>query len=228
MWVGKIRTLGIKRSGEFWSIWNCKEHLLKIVRTVFGFLGQIRRSFVQQRCEGGTEIRSLTAIQTSSGRSRVSFHARLPWFAILSPSQRALVALVVAAIIFLSGGVLDWFVTRQYLPRVWLMLAGAAVSLAVGLLVFQILTDIQKRYQGLLDRLKRIAELNHHIRNALQVIAYNNVPERTGPAIQQVGAEIARIESVLREVSNALGEHPGSRTTAISAANRKRKLSAID
>jgi hypothetical protein len=42
-------------------------------------------------------------------------------------------------------------------------------------LVFQILTDIQERYQAMLDRLRRIAELNHHIRNALQVIAYHNV-----------------------------------------------------
>jgi len=165
---------------------------------------------------------------TASEISRFQTTHQPPWFAILSPTQRALVALVVAAIIFLSGGVLDWFVTRQYLPRISLMLAGAAVSLAVGLLVFQILTDIQKRYQGLLDRLKRIVELNHHIRNALQVIAYNNVVERTGPAIQQVAAEIARIESVLREVSNALGERPGSPTIPISTPNRKRKPGAID
>jgi len=104
------------------------------------------------------------------------------------------------------------------------MLAGAAVSLAVGLLVFQILTDIEKRYQGLLDRLQRIAELNHHIRNALQVIAYNNVPERTLPAVQQVSAELARIESVLRQVSAALGDRAGSPTIAIvSITNSKRK-----
>ena len=165
---------------------------------------------------------------TASELSRFQTTHQPPWFAILSPNQRALVALAVAAIIFLSGGVLDWFVTRQYLPRISLMLAGAAVSLAVGLLVFQILTDIQKRYQGLLDRLNRIAELNHHIRNALQVISYNNVGERTGPAIQQVAAEIARIESVLREVSNALGERPRYRTVPISTPNRKPKRGAID
>jgi hypothetical protein len=165
---------------------------------------------------------------TASELSRFQTPHQPPWFAIPSPAQRALVASVVAATIFLSGGVLDWFVTRQYLPRISLTLAGAGVSLVVGLLVFQILTDIQKRYQGLLDRLKRIAELNHHIRNALQVIAYNNVPERTGPAIEQVAAEIARIESVLREVSNTLGERPGSPTTPISTPNRKRKRRSID
>ncbi len=87
------------------------------------------------------------------------------------------------------------------------MLAGAAVALAVGLLVFQLLTDIQERYQAMMDRLQRVVELNHHIRNALQVIAYHNVPERGERAIQQVNAEVLRIESVLREVSAALGDH---------------------
>ena len=49
--------------------------------------------------------------------------------------------------------------------------------------------------------------MNHHIRNALQVIAYHNVTERSERAIQQVNAEVVRIESVLREVSAALGDH---------------------
>jgi hypothetical protein len=143
---------------------------------------------------------------TDSGLSRFQATHQPPWFAILSPAQRAIVALLGAAVIYLGGGVLDWFVTRQLLPRISLMFGGAAVSLAIGLLVFRILSDIQKRYQELLDRLKRIAELNHDIRNALQVIAYNNALEQTGPGTQ-VTSQIARIESALSEVSKALGEH---------------------
>jgi hypothetical protein len=113
-------------------------------------------------------------------------------------------------------------VTRRHLPRISLMLGGGAVALAVGLLVFQILTDIQERYQAMLDRLRRIAELNHHIRNALQVIAYHNVPERSERAIQQVNAEIVRIESVLREASAALGEHAEFPEAAVRSKRRKR------
>ena len=146
-------------------------------------------------------------MSSDSGQPRLQIAIQEPWFATISQTRQALVGIVVGAFIFLSGGVLDWFVTRQYLPRISLMLAGAALSLAVGLLVFQILTDIQERYQLMLDRLQRIAELNHHTRNALQVIAYHNVPERSERAIQQVNAEIVRIESVLREVSAALGDH---------------------
>jgi hypothetical protein len=146
-------------------------------------------------------------MSSDSGRPRLQIPIQHPWFAIISRVQRALVGFAAGAFIFLSGGVLDWFVTRQYLPRISLMSGGSAVALAVGLLVFQILTDIQERYQAMLDRLRRIAELNHHIRNALQVIAYHNVLERTERAIQEVNAEVVRIESVLREVSAALGEH---------------------
>jgi hypothetical protein len=144
------------------------------------------------------------------GRPSLQISSRPPWFAIISRMQRALVGVAVGTFIFLSGGVLDWFVTRQYLPTMSLMLGGVVVALAVGLLVFQVLTDIQERYQAVLDQLQRIAELNHHIRNALQVIAYYNVPERDERAIKQVNAEIVRIELVLREVSVALGEHAAS------------------
>jgi hypothetical protein len=147
-------------------------------------------------------------MSSDSGRPRLQISIQHPWFAIISRVRRALVGFAVGAFLFLSGGVLDWFVTRQYLPRISLMLAGAAVALAVGLLIFQILTDIQQRYQAMLERLWRIVELNHHIRNALQVIAYNNVPERSERAIQQVNGEIVRIEAVLREVSVALGDPP--------------------
>jgi hypothetical protein len=108
--------------------------------------------------------------------------------------------LAVAALVFTGGGVLDFLVSRQYLPPTSLVLGGAAVALALGGLVFQLLTNIQKRYAAMVDRLQRIAELNHHIRNALQVIVYTNVPERSERAIQQVSAAVIRIESVLREV----------------------------
>lgn len=146
-------------------------------------------------------------MSSGAGRPGLQIPDPQPWFAILSRTQRGLAGFVAGALIFVGGGVLDWFVTREYIPRISLMLGGTAVSLAVGVLVYQILTDIQERYQAMVDRLWRIVELNHHIRNALQVIAYHNVPERNERAIHQVNAEIVRIEEVLREVSAALGDH---------------------
>jgi hypothetical protein len=145
-----------------------------------------------------------------SGHPEFHIAIQQPWFVIQSRTRRMAASVVVAVTIFLSGGVLDWFVSRQYLPRISLMLGGAAIALAVGLLVFQLLTDIQERYTAMLDRLRRIAELNHHVRNALQVIAYHYAIERAGPAAADLRHQIERIESALREISAALGEHPSS------------------
>jgi hypothetical protein len=161
-------------------------------------------------------------MSSDAGRPRLPIAVQQPWFAILSRAQRALVGLAVGAFVFLSGGLLDWFVTRRYLPRVSLMLAGAAIALAVGVLVFRILTDIQGRYQAMQDRLSRIAELNHHIRNALQVIAYHNTPQRAERAIQQVNTEVLRIESALRDVSTALGEQTDFPAGIIPTKRRNR------
>jgi hypothetical protein len=110
-----------------------------------------------------------------------------------------LIGFAVAALIFLCGGLLDWLVRRQYLPETSLLMAGAVVSLAVGSLVVNTLTEVQQRYQVLVQRLQQIAELNHHIRNALQVIVFTNVPERSAEAIKKVNAAVMRIESVLQE-----------------------------
>jgi len=139
-------------------------------------------------------------MSSTSATSRLQISVPQPWIVRMSRVHRALVSFAVAASIFLSGGVLDWLVAHQHLPRISLMLAGAAVALAVGVLVFQILTDVEERYQAVVDRLHRIAELNHHIRNALQVIVLTNVPARSERAIKQVNTAVIRIESVLREV----------------------------
>ncbi|HKU25163.1 MAG TPA: hypothetical protein VJQ54_06795 [Candidatus Sulfotelmatobacter sp.] len=140
------------------------------------------------------------------------FHIAIqqPWFVIQSRTRRAIISLAVAFLVFICGGVLDWFVTREYLPRISLMLGGAAIAVAIGVLAFQILTDIQERYLNMLDRLRRIAELNHHVRNALQVIAYHNELEHVGPAKTTLRIEIERIESALRQISAALGDRPSS------------------
>jgi hypothetical protein len=122
-----------------------------------------------------------------------------PWIARMSRIRRVLISLTATASIFFCGGILDWLIAHQYLPQLSLMIAGAIISLAAGLLILKTLAEIQKRYQTLVERLLRIAELNQHIRDALQVIVFTNVPERTAEAIRKVNAAVMRIESVLRE-----------------------------
>ena len=124
------------------------------------------------------------------------------WVASLSSTQRVSVSAIVALFVFFGGGALDWLVRRQFLPPISLMLAGAAVAVVIGASVLKILTDAHAHYTAVLDRLQLIADLNHHIRNALQVIAYLNVsaPGRSEEAIEQVREAVARIDSVLKDM----------------------------
>jgi hypothetical protein len=123
---------------------------------------------------------------------------------IVSPLKRALASGAIAMVIFWSGGALDWFVTWNYLPRISLMLAGALIALVVGTLVFRILTDVHIRYAALVQRLERIAALNHEIRNGLQVIACHNAVKEGASASPEVNAAVAQIETALQEISGAL------------------------
>lgn len=131
-----------------------------------------------------------------------------PWIARISRIGKVLISSAVAVFVFVCGGVLDWLVRHQYLAPIFLMWAGAAVASAMGLLVFTAMTEVQKRYQVLVQRLQRIAELNQHIRDALQIILFANVPERSAQAIKQVNTAVIRIESVLREQVPASGSGP--------------------
>lgn len=127
---------------------------------------------------------------------------RRPWLIRLSTRHIVWAGVLVAFAVFTAGGVLDWLVRRGHVPQHTLMLGGALVSLACGSLVCKVLFDARARRRALLQRLELIGEMNHHIRNALQVIAYYNFVnrERGDKAIEDVRAAVTRIEWALREV----------------------------
>jgi hypothetical protein len=80
----------------------------------------------------------------------------------------------------------------NYLPGV---LAGVlAVKLIHG--------SIQNR-DGIRERLEMVAEMNHHIRNALQVIELSAHSTRNEQAIASITQAVNRIERVLREIVGA-------------------------
>ena len=96
-------------------------------------------------------------MRSDDRQSRSERLTQRPWFVIVSPLKRALASGAIALVIFWSGGALDVLVTRHYLPRISLMLAGGVIALIVSTLVFRILTDLHTRYAAMLERLERIA-----------------------------------------------------------------------
>jgi hypothetical protein len=107
---------------------------------------------------------------------------------------------------------------------------GAAVALFVGFLFFQVLCDAHDRYKAILDRLQRIADINHHIRNALQVIIYHahSEPERREKGIAAVDAAVTRIEWVLREVLPGQEKLVGSDSKSVSEKNPSHQIHRAD
>jgi uncharacterized protein YmfQ (DUF2313 family) len=61
--------------------------------------------------------------------------------------------------------------------------------------------------------LRTISELNHHIRNALQVISYASAAQTRADSMKLIGSSVERIEWALREVLP--GSEPAPTTTLL-------------
>jgi hypothetical protein len=77
-----------------------------------------------------------------------------------------------------------------------------------GLLV---LTAARERHHKVQDDLRRIAELNHQVRNALQVIVYGEYSPDTSQRRSAVLAGVEKIEGTLRELFPLVGERTDDR-----------------
>ncbi len=135
--------------------------------------------------------------------------ARQTVIARMTRAHSAVVASAMAVFVFLVGGLLDWLVGHRVIPKFSMVLAGAVVALCAGLLIFKVVSDAHARQQAVVDRLQLIAEINHHIRNAVQVLAYRalNESEQSERAIQEVTDAVTRIDWVLREVLPSDRQH---------------------
>ena len=131
-------------------------------------------------------------------------------------SAKSMLALLV---IFLSSYVIEVRLHRDGVPNRYLLLASSlTVGLVAGALVY-VLSRRERQRQAYIDcRLRVIADMNHHIRNALQVITFYS---RTGTK-QQVGIveAVERIEWALREILPQLPESLESDAGADALASK--------
>lgn len=77
------------------------------------------------------------------------------------------------------------------------LLDAAALGLITGVIVW-IYQRRQNRY--LAEKLEVIADMNHHVRNDLQVIQYSAYMTRDKQHIQRIEESLGRIDWALREV----------------------------
>jgi hypothetical protein len=127
----------------------------------------------------------------------------LPGESLWSRSS-GLFSLIVAIFVSILGIVMDRILVKEGLPRLDLMiLSNSLTGLFAGWLFYQVAREAKASRELVRARMHTIAELNHHIRNALQVIKFLGGQQRSGldaMQLQLINDSVNRIEWALREV----------------------------
>lgn len=109
--------------------------------------------------------------------------------------------LVVMVLVWLVGYGFDRLLAHDGVTRIDILLITNGLTGIVAGLLFYSLTNYERLRRNLIrNRLRTIAEMNHHIRNSLQVITYANATGKTSESMEMIRQSVERIEWALREV----------------------------
>jgi len=112
-------------------------------------------------------------------------------------------AIVVVVVVSALGFGLDLLLVKEGLPRLaMVMFSNTLTGMIAGWLFYSFAQHERHRQDLIRERMHTIAELNHHIRNALQVIKYWGGSQSHVDAVQLqlINESVDRIEWALREV----------------------------
>lgn len=101
---------------------------------------------------------------------------------------------------FLVTQLLHYLLVPDLGPYRERIMAEGASALILGLLVWKLLHNAYRARQRTLARLQVVAELNHHVRNALEIISLSAYITRDEEAIRRIMEGVNRIEWALREI----------------------------
>ena len=108
---------------------------------------------------------------------------------------------VAAVLVFMVGAGLDWFVLHENESRnIAISVSDTLAAVIAGILVFRLLQYERDRREQLRQRLETIAEMNHHVRNALQVISLSAYSYADQQQLEAVRESVNRIQWALKEV----------------------------
>jgi hypothetical protein len=135
------------------------------------------------------------------------------------PSYRKAILSVALAVVAFFFGVLIDQLGRYFGASGWsLWLDDIAVGALLGLVVH---FYERRRERSLIEKLKVIELMNHHVRNALQPVMYLPYSQDRDQQLQTINEAVSRIEWALREILPGAGEE-GSPTPVPAAHNLER------
>jgi hypothetical protein len=98
--------------------------------------------------------------------------------------------------LFGLGALVNAVLERRHVGGMSLYLDDVILGLLVGVVVF---FYEQRRHRAMMDKIRVIADMNHHVRNALQAIALSPYAEKSHQ-IQLIDESAERIQWALREI----------------------------
>lgn len=122
--------------------------------------------------------------------------------------SRSVISFALGAGVFFLSAAIESAVTALHVSGAWQLADNCAGALATGMIVY---LYEQHRHRKNLARLRIIAQMNHHIRNALQPMLYmegNSMPREQ--QMQMMRACVDRIQWALTDVlpSEAVDSEP--------------------
>jgi hypothetical protein len=102
------------------------------------------------------------------------------------------------------------------------LLDAAIVAIAAGFAPLFVLLGARERHQRVLDDLRKLAQLNHHVRNALQTIVYNEYSPKSEQHKDAVLAGVMRIDSILQELFPVVGDRSSDKGWKVIRIDRTR------
>lgn len=126
----------------------------------------------------------------------------LPYFLPFRIRRLYVVVLAVAAVFFIAGIGLDLLLIHakgvSQLQAATIL--DAVFAVIVAGLFYTILVYDRDHRAKVVERLQTIDEMNHHIRNALQVISFNAHSQSNESEIAEIKQAMDRIQWALREI----------------------------
>jgi signal transduction histidine kinase len=116
-------------------------------------------------------------------------------------SGAILFAILFTLVIFIVSSAADLLMLREHeTARITIELSDGVSAFAIGLLSFQLVRMYQERRAKLRERVEVIAAMNHHVRNALQVISLSTHGKENKEEIAAIRESMNRIQWALREL----------------------------
>lgn len=112
-----------------------------------------------------------------------------------------MISILIAVVVTLVGIGLDRLLAVEGVSRIDIrVLSNALTGVVAGAFLYVYARKEEKIKTLLQSRMAVVAEMNHHIRNALQVICYYAYRESDQKIVQMIRDSVSRIDWALREV----------------------------